>query len=57
VGLDGVLFDDFSFYGPNQLDSKRSMMVWETEAQRDRQYFKSILATVRGGRFAAARSR
>jgi len=45
VGLDGVLFDDFSFYGPNQLDSKRSMMVWETEAQRDRQYFKSILAT------------
>jgi hypothetical protein len=45
VGLDGILFDDFSFYGPNLLDSKRSMMVWETEAQRDRQHFKSILAT------------
>ena len=43
VGLDGILFDDFSFYGPNLLDSKRSMMVWETEAQRDRQHFKSIL--------------
>jgi hypothetical protein len=44
VGLDGVLFDDFSFYGPNLLDSKRSMMVWETEAQRDRKHFKSVLA-------------
>jgi hypothetical protein len=45
VGLDGILFDDFSFYGPNLLDSKRSMMVWETEAQRDRQHFKTVLAT------------
>jgi len=44
VKLDGVLFDDFSFYGPNLLDSKRAMMVWETEAQRDRQYFKSVLS-------------
>src|SRR6267378_6852958 len=44
VGLDGILFDDFSFYGPNRLDSKRSMMVWETEAQRDRQHFKSVLS-------------
>jgi hypothetical protein len=43
VGLDGILFNDFSFYGPNRLDSRRTMMVWETEAQRDRQYFKSIL--------------
>ncbi|MGH9722234.1 MAG: hypothetical protein ACRD8O_18650, partial [Bryobacteraceae bacterium] len=45
VTLDGVLFHDHSFYGPNRLDSRRSMMVWETEAQRDRQYFKSILQT------------
>ena len=44
VGLDGILFNDFSFYGPNRLDSRRTMMVWETEAQRDRQQFKSILA-------------
>jgi hypothetical protein len=43
VGLDGVLFDDISFYGPNRLNSRRSMMVWELEARRDRQYFKSVL--------------
>jgi hypothetical protein len=44
VNLDGVLFEDLSFYGPNRLDSKRSMTAWELEAQRDRQYFKSVLA-------------
>jgi hypothetical protein len=44
VNLDGVLFQDFSFYGPNRLDSRRSMTAWEMEAQRDRKYFKSILA-------------
>ncbi|MEO7650333.1 MAG: hypothetical protein ABIZ80_07680, partial [Bryobacteraceae bacterium] len=45
VSLDGVLFQDFKFYGPNRLDSRRSMMVWETEAQRDRQHFKAMLAS------------
>jgi len=44
VDLDGVLFDDLSFYGPNRLNSQRSLTAWELEAQRDRQYFKSILA-------------
>src|SRR5260370_5385591 len=44
VGLDGSLFNGSSFYGPNRLDSKRTMMVWEAEAQRNRQQFKSILA-------------
>src|SRR6202790_1013661 len=44
VGLDGILFNDFSFYGPDLLNSRRTMMVWETEAQRDRQHYKSILA-------------
>lgn len=44
VSLDGVLFQDYSFYGPNRLDSRRSMIAWEMEAQRDRKYFKSILA-------------
>jgi hypothetical protein len=44
VGLDGVLFDGFGFYGPNRLDSRRAMTAWETEARRDRQYFKSVLA-------------
>ncbi len=43
VALDGVLFDDMSFFGPNRLESRRSMMVWELEAQRDRRYFKGIL--------------
>ena len=44
VQLDGVLFDDLSFYGPNKLNSRRTMTIWELEARRDRQYFKSVLA-------------
>jgi hypothetical protein len=43
VQLDGVLFDDLSFFGPDRLNSKRAMTFWETEAQRDRAYFKQIL--------------
>lgn len=43
VQLDGVLFDDFSFYGPNRLNSQRAMTFWETEAQRDRAYFRQTL--------------
>jgi hypothetical protein len=43
IGLDGVLFDDLSFYGPNRLNSRRAMIAWELEARRDRRYFKSIL--------------
>jgi len=45
VTLDGVLFDDLSFYGPDLLHSQRSMIRWELEAQRDRKYFKALLAT------------
>jgi hypothetical protein len=45
VTLDGVLFDDLSFYGPDLLHSQRSMIRWELEAQRDRKYFKTLLAT------------
>jgi hypothetical protein len=37
-------FQDYSFYGPNRLDSRRTMTAWEMQAQRDRKYFKSILA-------------
>lgn len=44
VSLDGVLFDNLSFYGPNRLNSRRMLTVWEMEARRDRQYFKSVLA-------------
>lgn len=43
VQLDGVLFDDLSFFGPNKLNSQRAMTFWETEAQRDRAYYKKIL--------------
>jgi hypothetical protein len=45
IHLDGVLFDDLSFYGPNKLNSRRSMTVWELEARRDRQHFKNVLAS------------
>src|SRR5579871_1790092 len=44
VDLDGVLFQDFSFYGQDRLNSRRLLTVWETEAQRDREYFKRVLA-------------
>jgi hypothetical protein len=43
IALDGILFDDLSFFGPNRLNSRRSMTVWELEATRDRQYFKEVL--------------
>jgi len=44
VGLDGVLFDDLSFFGPNRLNSRRLMTVWELQARRERRYLKGILA-------------
>lgn len=43
VSLDGVLFQDLGFFGPDRLNSRRSMTFWETEAQRDRKYFKQVL--------------
>lgn len=45
VKLDGVLFDDLTFYGSDKLHSRRTMTVWELEARRDRKYFKSLLET------------
>jgi hypothetical protein len=44
VSLDGVLFQDLSFYGPDRLNSRRTMMAMEMEAQRDRENFKRILS-------------
>jgi hypothetical protein len=44
IGLDGVLFDDLSFYGPDKLSSRRTLALAEWEARRDRKYFKSLLA-------------
>lgn len=43
VQLDGVLFEDLSFYGPDKLHSQRTLTVWELEARRDRKYFKAVL--------------
>ena len=43
VSLDGVLFDDLNFFGPNRLNSRRSLTVFETEARRDRAYFRQVL--------------
>lgn len=44
VTLDGLLFEDLSFYGPNRLGSRRQLTAWEIEARRDRQHLKLILA-------------
>lgn len=44
VQLDGIVFDDLSFYGPNRLkSSQRDLTLWEVEAQRDRAYYKQVL--------------
>jgi hypothetical protein len=44
VDLDGVLFQDLSFFGPDNLNSRRYMTARELEAQRDREYFKRVLS-------------
>ncbi len=44
VDLDGVLFQDLTFYGPDRLSSRRYLTACEMEAQRDREHFKRILA-------------
>jgi len=44
VNLDGVLFQDLSFYGPDQMQSRRIMTANEREAQRDRDSLKRLLA-------------
>ncbi len=44
VDLDGVLFQDLTFFGPDRLNSRRTMTACEMEAQRDREHFKRVLA-------------
>ena len=53
VDLDGVLFDNLSFFGPDRLNSRRTLTACEMEARRDREHFKRILA--QGGLDALAR--
>lgn len=43
VMLDGVLFDDLTFFGENRLNSRRQLTVWELEARRDRKHFQQLL--------------
>ena len=44
VDIDGVLFQDLSFFGPDHLNSRRTLTACDREAQRDREHFKRILA-------------
>ncbi len=43
VTVDCALFSDLSAYGPDKLNSKRALMVFEMEARRDRQYLARLL--------------
>ena len=45
VSIDGILFKNYEFYGPDRLNSRRQMVAWEMQAERDRKYFKQILQT------------
>jgi hypothetical protein len=44
VELDGVLFQNLSFFGPDKLHSQRTLTAWDMEAQRDREHLKRVLA-------------
>jgi len=44
VNLDGVLFQDLSFWGPDRLNSRRTLTAWEMQAERDRGYLKKVLS-------------
>lgn len=52
VSLDCVLFNDFSAYGPDRLDSRRALMVYELEARRDRRYLAGL---IQSGKFTQIR--
>jgi len=49
VTIDGVLFKNYEFYGPDRLNSHRQMLAWEMQAERDRKYFKQVLQTAGPG--------
>jgi hypothetical protein len=52
VSLDCALFADLSSYGPDQLRSRRALMVYELQARRDRRYMADL---VRSGLWARIR--
>lgn len=43
VSLDCALFKDLTAYGPDEVKSKRSLMVYELQARRDRRYLAALL--------------
>lgn len=43
VSLDCALFSDLTAYGPDTLHSRRTLVVYEMEARRDRRYLASLL--------------
>lgn len=43
VSLDCALFSDLTAYGPDRLNSRRALMVYELEARRDRRYMAALL--------------
>jgi hypothetical protein len=43
IALDCALFSDLSSYGPDVLGSRRTLLVYELEARRDRRYLASLL--------------
>ncbi|HEX4749412.1 MAG TPA: hypothetical protein VH302_07705 [Bryobacteraceae bacterium] len=43
VSLDCALFGDLTAYGPDKLNSRRALMVYELEARRDRRYMATLL--------------
>jgi hypothetical protein len=45
VTVDGVLFRNYVFYGPDRLNSRRQMVAWAMQSDRDRKYFKQVLQT------------
>ncbi len=47
VSLDCALFADLSHYGPDQLHSRRSLMVYELQARQERRYMADLLQSRR----------
>jgi hypothetical protein len=43
VTVDCALFSDLKAYGPDKLNSKHALMVYEMQARRDRQYLARLL--------------
>jgi hypothetical protein len=44
VSLDGVLLENYSFFGPDEMRLRQSLVAWEMESRRDRDRFKKTLA-------------